>query len=128
MAQIVGSVNGMGKACKVLNTPVVSGNVSLYNETDGEAIQPCPVIGMVGLIDDWKQAVGAGFTAPDKAIFVIGQTAEMTDGWLGNSVFARVIAEREGGAPPPVDLDKEKAHGQFVQAQITAGQIMPVMT
>ena len=123
MAQIVGSVNGMGKACKVLNTPVVSGNVSLYNETDGEAIQPCPVIGMVGLIDNWKQAVGAGFTAPDKAIFVIGQTAEMTDGWLGNSVFARVIAEREGGAPPPVDLDKEKAHGEFVQAQITAGQI-----
>ena len=123
MAQIVGSVNGMGKACKVLNTPVVSGNVSLYNETDGEAIQPCPVIGMVGLIDNWKQAVGAGFTAPDKAIFVIGQTAEMTDGWLGNSVFARVIAEREGGAPPPVDLDKEKAHGQFVQAQITSGQI-----
>ena len=123
MAQIVGSVNGIGKACKVLNTPVVSGNVSLYNETDGEAIQPCPVIGMVGLIDNWKQAVGAGFTAPDKAIFVIGQTAEMTDGWLGNSVFARVIAEREGGAPPPVDLDKEKAHGQFVQAQITAGQI-----
>ena len=123
MAQIVGSVNGMGKACKVLNTPVVSGNVSLYNETDGEAIQPCPVIGMVGLIDNWKQAVGAGFTAPDKAIFVIGQTAEMTDGWLGNSVFARVIAEREGGAPPPVDLDKEKAHGQFVQAQITSGHI-----
>ena len=82
MAQIVGSVNGMGKACKVLNTPVVSGNVSLYNETDGEAIQPCPVIGMVGLIDNWKQAVGAGFTAPDKAIFVIGQTAEMAKaGW-----------------------------------------------
>ena len=99
MAQIVGSVNGMGKACKVLNTPVVSGNVSLYNETDGEAIQPCPVIGMVGLIDNWKHAVGAGFTAPDKALFIIGQTAEMTDGWLGNSVFARVIAEREGGAP-----------------------------
>ena len=123
MAQIVGSVNGMGKACKVLNTPVVSGNVSLYNETDGEAIQPCPVIGMVGLIDNWKHAVGAGFTAPDKALFVIGQTAEMTDGWLGNSVFARVIAEREGGAPPPVDLDKEMAHGQFVQAQIEAGQI-----
>ena len=123
MAQIVGSVNGMGKACKVLNTPVVSGNVSLYNETDGEAIQPCPVIGMVGLIDDWKHAVGASFTAPDKAIFVIGQAAGMTDGWLGNSVFARVIAEREGGAPPPVDLDKEKAHGEFVQTQIAAGHI-----
>ncbi len=123
MAQIVGAVNGMGKACKVLNTPVVSGNVSLYNETDGDAIQPCPVIGMVGLIDDWKQAVGTGFTGTGNALFVIGQTAAETDGWLGNSVFAKVITGREGGAPPPVDLDREKAHGEFVQTNISAGQI-----
>ena len=63
MAQIVGAINGMGKACKVLDTPVVSGNVSLYNETDSMAIQPCPVIGMVDLIDEWETAVGIGFTA-----------------------------------------------------------------
>ena len=123
MAQIVGAVNGMGKACKTLNTPVVSGNVSLYNETDGVAIQPCPVIGMVGLIDNWTHAVGASFTTASKAIFIIGQSADVTDGWLGNSVYARVIAGREGGAPPAVDLDREKKHGQFVQEQIGAGSI-----
>jgi len=123
MAQIVGAINGMGKACKVLDTPVVSGNVSLYNETDSMAIQPCPVIGMVGLIDEWETAVGIGFTSVGEAIFVIGQPADCADGWLGNSVFAKIVAGREGGAPPPVDLDAEKAHGQFVREQIAFGQI-----
>ena len=123
MAQIVGAINGMGKACKVLDTPVVSGNVSLYNETDSMAIQPCPVIGMVGLIDEWETAVGIGFTSVGEAIFVIGQPADCADGWLGNSVFAKIVAGREGGAPPPVDLDAEKAHGQFVREQIVLGQI-----
>ena len=123
MAQIVGAINGMGKACKVLAIPVVSGNVSLYNETDSMAIQPCPVIGMVGLIDEWETAVGIGFTSVGEAIFVIGQPADCADGWLGNSVFAKIVAGREGGAPPPVDLDAEKAHGQFVREQIAFGQI-----
>ena len=123
MAQIVGAVNGMGKACKILDTPVVSGNVSLYNETDNIAIQPCPVIGMVGLISDWKTAVEIGFTKAGKAIFVIGQPPDCVDGWLGNSLFAKTIAGREGGAPPPVDLKIENAHGQFVRKQIAAGQI-----
>ncbi len=123
MAQIVGAINGMGKACKVLGTPVVSGNVSLYNETDSMAIQPSPVIGMVGLIDEWETAVGIGFTSEGEAIFVIGQPADCVDGWLGNSVFAKIVAGREGGAPPPVDLDAEKAHGQFVREQIAFGQI-----
>ena len=123
MAQIVGAINGMGEACKVLDTPVVSGNVSLYNETDRMAIQPCPVIGMVGLIDEWETAVGIGFTSVGEAIFVIGQPADCADGWLGNSVFAKIVAGREGGAPPPVDLDAEKAHGQFVREQIAFGQI-----
>jgi len=123
MAQIVGAINGIGKACKVLDTPVVSGNVSLYNETDSMAIQPCPVIGMVGLIDEWETAVGIGFTSVGEAIFVIGQPADCADGWLGNSVFAKIVASREGGAPPPVDLDAEKAHGQFVREQIAFGQI-----
>ena len=123
MAQIVGAINGMGKACKVLDTPVVSGNVSLYNETDSMAIQPCPVIGMVGLIDEWETAVGIGFTSVGEAIFVIGQPADCADGWLGNSVFAKIVAGREGGAPPPVDLDAEKAHGQFVREQVAFGQI-----
>ena len=123
MAQIVGAVTGMGKACEVLDTPVVSGNVSLYNETDGMAIQPCPVIGMIGIIDDWQNAVGAGLTETGNALFVIGQTAETRDGWLGCSVYAREISGREGGAPPSVDPELEGRHGTLVRRAIADGLI-----
>ena len=123
MAQIVGSVTGMGKACQVLDTPVVSGNVSLYNETDGMAIQPCPVIGMIGIIDNWQQAVGTGLTETDNALFVIGQTPETRDGWLGCSVYAREISNREGGAPPTVDPELEGRHGTLVRRAIADGLI-----
>ena len=123
MAQIVGAVTGMGKACKVLDTPVVSGNVSLYNETDGMAIQPCPVIGMIGIIDDWQQAVGTGLSETDNALFVIGQTDKTTDGWLGCSVYAREISGREGGAPPSVDPELERRHGTLVRRAIAEGLI-----
>ena len=123
MAQIVGAVTGMGKACKVLDTPVVSGNVSLYNETDGMAIQPCPVIGMIGIIDDWQQAVGTGLSETDNALFVIGQTDKTTDGWLGCSVYAREISGREGGAPPSVDPELEGRHGTLVRRAIAEGLI-----
>ena len=123
MAQIVGAVTGMGKACKVLDTPVVSGNVSLYNETDGMAIQPCPVIGMIGIIDDWQQAVGTGLSEVDNALFVIGQTDKTTDGWLGCSVYAREISGREGGAPPSVDPELEGRHGTLVRRAIAEGLI-----
>ncbi|MGC6474641.1 MAG: phosphoribosylformylglycinamidine synthase subunit PurL [Candidatus Puniceispirillaceae bacterium] len=123
MAQIVGAVTGMGKACEVLDTPVVSGNVSLYNETDGMAIQPCPVIGMIGIIDDWQNAVGAGLTETGNALFVIGQTAETRDGWLGCSVYAREISGREGGAPPSVDPELEGRHGMLVRRAIADGLI-----
>jgi phosphoribosylformylglycinamidine synthase len=123
MAQIVGAVTGMGKACKVLDTPVVSGNVSLYNETDGMAIQPCPVIGMIGIIDDWQQAVGTGLSETDNALFVIGQTDDTTDGWLGCSVYSREISGREGGAPPSVDPELEGRHGTLVRHAIAEGLI-----
>ena len=123
MAQIVGAVTGMGKACEVLDTPVVSGNVSLYNETDGMAIQPCPVIGMIGIIDDWQNAVGAGLTETGNALFVIGQTAETRDGWLGCSVYAREISGREGGAPPSVVPELEGRHGTLVRRAIADGLI-----
>jgi len=121
MAQIVGSVTGMGKACKALDTPVVSGNVSLYNETDGMAIQPCPVIGMIGIIDDWRTAIGAGLQEAGQALYVVGQSEKTNDGWLGCSVYAREIAEREGGAPPPVDLEAEAKNGQLVREAIAKG-------
>ena len=121
MAQIVGSVTGMGKACKALDTPVVSGNVSLYNETDGMAIQPCPVIGMIGIIDDWRCTIGAGLQEPGQALYVVGQSEKTNDGWLGCSVYAREIAGREGGAPPPVDLEAEAKNGQLVREAIAKG-------
>ncbi len=121
MAQIVGAVTGMGKACKALDTPVVSGNVSLYNETDGMAIQPCPVIGMIGIIDDWRRAIGAGLQEPGQALYVVGQSEKTNDGWLGCSVYAREIAGREGGAPPSVDLEAEAKNGQLVREAIAKG-------
>ena len=123
MAQIVGSVTGMGKACKALDTPVVSGNVSLYNETDGMAIQPCPVIGMIGIIDDWRCAIDAGLQEPGQALYVVGQSEKTNDGWLGCSVYAREIAGREGGAPPSVDLEAEAKNGQLVRQAIAKGLV-----
>ena len=121
MAQIVGSVTGIGKACEALDTPVVSGNVSLYNETDGMAIQPCPVIGMIGIIDDWRCAIDAGLQEPGQALYVVGQSEKTNDGWLGCSVYAREIAGREGGAPPSVDLEAEAKNGQLVREAIAKG-------
>ena len=97
MAQMAQSVLGMGDAARALDTPVVSGNVSLYNETDGRAILPCPVVGMVGTIDDIASAVGMAPTADGQALVVIGQDAAQDDGWLGVSLYARNLA----GDPKP---------------------------
>ena len=124
MAQIVGSVNGMSEACRGLDTPVVSGNVSLYNETDGVAIQPCPVIGMVGVIDDVSQAVGVGLTEAGTSLFVVGQETSHDDGWLGCSLYARSIAGRNDGAPPPVNIAEEARNGAFIREQIALQHIV----
>ena len=123
MAQMAQSVVGMGEAARALDTPVVSGNVSLYNETDGKAIKPCPVIGMVGVIDDIADLVGLAPTAAGQSLYVIGQTVDDNDGWLGMSLFARHFSDNTMVAPPPVDLATERKHGEFVQAQIAAGTI-----
>ena len=119
MGQLVGAVQGMGAACEALDAPVVSGNVSLYNETNGEAILPTPVIGCVGLIDDLTKAVGGAFANEGDAVFVVGETA----GWLGCSVYQRDQAGGAAGAPPPVDLDTERRNGDFVCDEIHAGRI-----
>ncbi len=123
MTQLVQSVIGMGDAARALDTPVVSGNVSLYNETDGKAIQPCPVVGMVGVIDDIAAAVGNKFVAAGHKIFVIGQAASSNDGWLGASIYASHYGNEQLHAPPPVDLVAEKRHGSFVRNQIIHGGI-----
>ncbi len=123
MTQLVQSVIGMGDAARHLNTPVVSGNVSLYNETDGTAIQPCPVIGMVGVIDDVATAAGTAFTAAGETIFVVGQTANKTDGWLGASIYQAHYGDATIYAVPPIDLDAEERHGTFVRTHIVNGLI-----
>ena len=124
MGQIVGAVTGMGKAAEALATPVVSGNVSLYNETDGKAIDPAPVIGMVGSIGSVADAVGIAITGKDQAIFVIGQDDGTDDGWLGCSVYAELFAGAPDAAPPPVDCERERVHGEFVRNQIGNGCIL----
>jgi phosphoribosylformylglycinamidine synthase II len=119
MGQFVGCIQGMREACNALDFPVVSGNVSLYNETNGNAILPTPTIGGVGLIDDWGRAIGVAPMADGEAIVLIGETK----GHLGASIYLREIEGREEGAPPPVDLSTERKNGDFVRGQIAAGRL-----
>src|SRR5436305_1104988 len=117
MGQLVGAIHGIADACEALDFPVVSGNVSLYNETSGRAILPTPTIGGVGLLDDFTKSATLAFKAEDEAILLIGET----HGWLGQSVYLRDICGREEGAPPPVDLAVERRNGDFVRGMIHAG-------
>ncbi|MFZ0777219.1 MAG: phosphoribosylformylglycinamidine synthase subunit PurL, partial [Xanthobacteraceae bacterium] len=122
MGQFVGGVRGIGEACRVLDFPVVSGNVSLYNETNGRAILPTPTIGGVGILDDFTKSMTLAFKGEGEAILLIGET----HGWLGRSVYLRDICGREEGAPPPVDLAAERRHGDFVRGLIRAGVVTAV--
>lgn len=122
MGQFVGCIEGIGEACRTLDMPIVSGNVSLYNETNGIAIPPTPAIGAVGLIDDIAQMTTSALREAGDLLFIIGETG----GHLGQSLYAREIAGVTEGAPPPVDLAREKRHGEFVRAQIAAGGVNAV--
>ena len=119
MGQFVGAIQGIGEAARALAFPIVSGNVSFYNETNGKAIQPTPSIGGVGVIDDLSRSVRIGFGAEGLVIVLVGTTA----GHLGSSLFLREIAGSEEGAPPAVDLKTEKANGDFVRAEIASGRV-----
>jgi phosphoribosylformylglycinamidine synthase len=114
MGQFVGCVRGISEACRALDFPVVSGNVSLYNETNGRAILPTPTIGGVGLLADFTASATLAFKAPGEAILLIGSS----QGWLGQSLYLRDICGREEGAPPLVDLAAEKRNGDFVRGLI----------
>ena len=123
MAEFAGATQGMRAACLALDYPVVSGNVSLYNETSGSAIWPAPVIGGVGLIADASRAVDFALKRDGNALILIGETRNPAGGHLGASLYLREVEGREDGAPPPVDLAVERRHGEFVRAQITAGHV-----
>ena len=117
MGQFVGCLRGISQACKALDFPVVSGNVSLYNETNGRAILPTPSIGGVGLIDDFTKSASIAFKRAGQAILLVGETT----GWLGQSMYLRELASREDGAPPPVDLVEERENGEFVRPLVIDG-------
>ena len=118
MGQFAASITGMADACRALDFPVVSGNVSLYNETEGRGILPTPAIGGLGVLDDPGRSVGLAW-APGLAIVLVGNTT----GWLGQSLWLREVAGQEAGPPPPVDLVAERRHGDFVAARIAAGAV-----
>jgi phosphoribosylformylglycinamidine synthase len=122
MAQFVGCVRGIGEACKALSFPVVSGNVSLYNETNGRAILPTPTIGAVGVLDEFTKSMTLAFASEGEAVMLIGETR----GWLGQSIYLREVCGREEGAPPPVDLAAELRHAEFVRGLIRDGLVSAV--
>jgi phosphoribosylformylglycinamidine synthase len=119
MGQFADCVEGIRAACLALDFPVVSGNVSFYNETNGKGILPTPAIGAVGVIDDITKAVSLPFKAADEDIVVIGEVR----GHLGCSAYLREVLDRRDGPPPPVDLSTERANGDFVRSEITAGNL-----
>ena len=114
MGQFVGCIKGMRDACLKLDFPVVSGNVSLYNETDGKAIMPTPVIGGIGLLENASNHITLDLKGADETIVSIG----MLTGWLGQSLYLRELFGQETGAPPPINLDQEKLNGDFILRMI----------
>ena len=134
MAQFTGCLEGMGNACRVLDFPIVSGNVSLYNESKatggGSAILPTPAIGGVGLIDDYSKMATIGFKAEGETIYLMGSepwaTPSQSRGHLGQSLWLRELHGREDGTAPQVDLTLEKKSGEFIRELIQAGLVSSV--
>ena len=134
MAQIVGCLEGMSAACQVLDYPIVSGNVSLYNESKatggGSAILPTPAIGGVGLLDDYDMSTTIAFKTAGEAIYLVGQepwaSAHHERGHLGQSLWLREIHGREDGPAPHVDLILEKSAGAFIREGIARGLLTAV--
>jgi phosphoribosylformylglycinamidine synthase len=120
MGQFVKAIQGIGEACRELGFPIVSGNVSLYNETNGQGILPTPTIGGVGLLADWSKMARIGFAAENQMIVLVGAPPS----WgthLGQSIFLRNIHGRAEGGAPPVDLAHEKRVGDHVRNLIASG-------
>jgi len=126
MAQLVGALQGMGEACRALDYPIVSGNVSLYNESKatggGSAILPTPAIGGVGLLEDWEKSATIALKNVGDVIMLVGKTA----GQLGQSLWLRDVAGQSEGSPPPVNLEDELRNGNFVRDLVRQGLVSAV--
>jgi phosphoribosylformylglycinamidine synthase II len=118
MGEIVGAVDGIKAACEALDFPVIGGNCSLYNETNGEGIFPTPAIGAVGLMQNVNRMATIAFKREGDAILLIGETK----GHLGQSIYLREVEGREEGGAPPVDLAAERKNGDFVRKLIEDGR------
>jgi phosphoribosylformylglycinamidine synthase len=126
MAQFVECLRGMGDACRALDFPIVSGNVSLYNESKatggGSAILPTPAIGGVGLLEDWEKSATIGFKAEGQEIYLVHGKSFGRDGRdMGQSLWLREIWGRQEGSPPFVDLEIERRNGEFVRRLVKDG-------
>jgi phosphoribosylformylglycinamidine synthase len=119
MGQFVAAVDGMRAACLALEFPIVSGNVSLYNESPTGSIPPTPAVGGVGVIEDVAHTTTIAFKRAGDRILLIGPTK----GLMGRSAYLREICHREEGAPPPVDLDIERKNGLFVRGLVSHGVV-----
>ncbi len=128
MAQLVHALEGMSEACRALDFPIVSGNVSLYNESKatggGSAILPTPAIGGVGIIDDYSKMAGIALR-PECEVVLIGETY-LADWDLGQSLWLKTIHGREDGDPPRVDLQAERNTGEFVRELIARDMVSAV--
>jgi phosphoribosylformylglycinamidine synthase subunit PurL len=119
MWQLAEAIRGIGDACRALDIPITGGNVSLYNETDGEAIYPTPVIGVVGLLDDASKTVTRLFKSQGASVVLLGENM----GELGGSEYLAVLHDTVAGPPPQLDLNREKALQRFVVTVIRGGEI-----
>lgn len=120
MSQLVHAIKGIGEACRALDFPIVSGNVSLYNETNGRGILPTPTIGGVGLLPDWTRMARIGFAAENHVILLVGAPARRGT-HLGQSIYLRDLFGRREGSAPHVDLAHERRTGDFVRQLIRDG-------
>ncbi|HYZ89221.1 MAG TPA: AIR synthase related protein, partial [Myxococcales bacterium] len=114
---------GIADACAALGTPVVSGNVSLYNETEGKGIYPTPTIGMVGLMEDCAKNASSVFLAAGERVALIGPVCGPKGGHLGGSEYLKVVYGRAAGMPPPLDLEMEKKVQSAVRALVRDGLV-----
>ena len=130
MAQLTGCLDGMGDACRALDFPIVSGNVSLYNESKatggGSAILPTPAIGGIGLLKDVDVMATVAFKNEGDAIWLVGGTEGALGSHLGQSIWLREIAGREAGDAPKVDLAAERANADMVRSLIADGKVNAV--